>query len=36
MESKVGRLTEGWDENPDRPQQKDLDARSVKKKGVNY
>jgi len=26
-EIKAGRLFEGWDENPDRLQQKDLDAR---------
>ena len=35
-EIKVGRLPEGWDENPDRLRQKDLDARWVKKNGVNH
>ena len=27
---------DGWDENPDRMQKKDLDARWVKKNGINY
>jgi IS5 family transposase len=35
-EIKAGRLPEGWDENPDRLQQKDLDARWVKKNGISY
>jgi IS5 family transposase len=35
-EIKAGRLPEGWDENPDRLRQKDLDARWVKKNGVNH
>jgi IS5 family transposase len=35
-EIKEGRLPEGWEENPDRLRQKDLDARWVKKNGVNY
>jgi IS5 family transposase len=35
-EIKAGRLPEGWDENPDRLQQKDLDARWVKKNGMSY
>ncbi|MCT4367841.1 MAG: IS5 family transposase, partial [Synechococcaceae cyanobacterium MAG-AL2] len=35
-EIKAGRLPEGWDENLDRLQQKDLDARWVKKNGANY
>ncbi len=35
-EAKAGRVPEGWDENPDRLQQKDLDARWTKKKGINY
>jgi IS5 family transposase len=35
-EIKAGRLPDGWDENPHRLQQKDLDARWVKKNGVNY
>jgi IS5 family transposase len=35
-EIKAGRLPEGWDKNPDRLRQKDLDARWVKKNGVNH
>ena len=35
-EIKAGRLPEGWDENPDRMQQKDLDARWTKKKSLSY
>jgi IS5 family transposase len=35
-EIKAGRLPEGWDENPDRLQHKDLDARWVKKNGISY
>lgn len=35
-EIKAGRLPEGWDENADRLRQKDLDARWVKKNGVNH
>ena len=35
-EIKAGRLPNGWDLNPDRLQQKDLDARWVKKNGINY
>lgn len=35
-EIKAGRLPEGWDENPDRLQQKDLDARWTKKHGISY
>jgi len=35
-EIKAGRLPEGWDVNQDRLQQKDLDARWVKKNGINY
>ena len=35
-EIKAGRLPEGWDENPDRLRQKDLDARWAKKNGVNH
>ena len=35
-EIKAGRLPNGWDQNPDRLQQKDLDARWVKKNGINY
>jgi len=35
-EIKAGRLPNGWDENQDRLQQKDLDARWVKKNGINY
>jgi IS5 family transposase len=35
-EIKAGRLPEGWDKNPDRLHQKDLDARWVKKNDINY
>jgi len=35
-EIKAGRLPEGWDKNPDRLRQKDLDARWVKKNDINY
>ena len=35
-EIKAGRLPEGWDKNPDRLRQKDLDARLVKKNDINY
>ena len=35
-EIKAGRLPEGWDENPHRLQQKDLDARWTKKNGISY
>jgi transposase, IS5 family len=35
-EIKAGKLPEGWGENLDRLQQKDLDARWVKKNGINY
>jgi IS5 family transposase len=35
-EIKAGRLPEGWDKNPDRLRQKDLDARWVKKNDTNY
>ena len=35
-EIKAGRLPDGWDEKPHRVQQKDLDARWVKKNGVNH
>lgn len=35
-EIKAGRLPDGWDNNPDRLQQKDLDARWVKKNGVSH
>lgn len=35
-EIKAGRLPNGWDQNPDRLQQKDLDARWVKKNGINH
>ncbi len=35
-EIKAVRLPHGWDENSHRPQQKDLDARWVKKNGVNH
>ena len=34
-EIKAGRLPEVWDENQDRLRQKDLDARWVKKNGIN-
>jgi len=33
---KAGRLPVGWDENPDGLRQRDLDARWVKKNGINY
>ena len=33
---KAGRLPEGWDDNADRLQQKDLDARWVKKNGMSH
>ncbi len=33
---KAGQLPLGWDKNPDQLQQKDLDARWVKKNGINY
>ena len=33
---KAGRLPEGWDDNADRLQQKDLDARWVKKNGISH
>ena len=33
---KAGQLPQGWDKNPVRLQQKDLDARWVKKNGINY
>jgi len=36
QEIKAGRLPEGWEENPDRLQQKDLDTRWVKKNGINH
>ncbi len=29
-------MPQGWDKNPDRLQRKDLDARWVKKNGINY
>ena len=35
-EIKAGKLPEGWDENADRLQKKDLDARWVKKNGINH
>ena len=35
-EIKAGKLPEVWDENADRLQQKDLDARWVKKNGINH
>jgi IS5 family transposase len=35
-EIKAGRLPDGWDDNPDRLRQKDLDARWVKKNGVSH
>jgi transposase, IS5 family len=35
-EIKAGRLPDGWDDNPDRLQQRDLDARWVKKNGVSH
>jgi IS5 family transposase len=33
---KAGKIPEGWDENADRLRQKDLDARWVKKSGINH
>ena len=33
---KAGQLPQGWDKNPDRLQQKALDAHWVKKNGINY
>ena len=33
---KAGRLPDGWEENPNRLQQRDLDARWVKKNGIYY
>ena len=36
MEIKESRMPEGWDENPNRLQQRDLDARWVQKNGVNH
>ena len=33
---KAGQLPQGWDDTPDRLQQKDLDARWVKKNGINH
>ena len=35
-EIKENRMPKGWDENPDRLQQKDLNARKVKKDGINH
>ena len=35
-EIKAGRLPNDWDQNPNRLQQKNLDARWVKKNGVNH
>jgi IS5 family transposase len=35
-EIEAGRLPEGWYENPDLSQQKDLDARWTKKNGLSY
>jgi len=35
-EINAGRRPEGWDENPNRLQQKDLDARWTKKNNINY
>jgi IS5 family transposase len=35
-EIKAGRLQEGWDENPDRLKQKDLDARWTQKNDLCY
>jgi IS5 family transposase len=35
-EIKAGRLPDGWDDNLDRMRQKDLDARRVKKNGINH
>jgi IS5 family transposase len=36
QEIKAGRLPDGWEENPDRLQQKDLDTRWVKTNGINH
>ena len=33
---KADRLPDGWEENPNRLQQKDIDARWVKKNGINH
>lgn len=33
---KADRLTDGWGENPNRLQQRDLDARWLKKNGINH
>jgi IS5 family transposase len=33
---KSGRLPDGWEENPNRLRQKDLDARWMKKNGINH
>jgi IS5 family transposase len=35
-EIKAGRLPDGWDSNLDRLQQRNLDARWVKKNGINH
>jgi len=35
-ENKAGRLSKGRDENPDRLQQKDFDARWTQKNGISY
>ena len=35
-EIKADRLTDGWGENQDRSQQKDLEARWTMKNGINY
>ena len=35
-EVKSGRMPAGWDENPDRLRQKDLDARWVKQSGISH
>jgi transposase, IS5 family len=35
-EIKADRLPDGWEDNPNRLQQKDLDARWVKKNGINH
>jgi IS5 family transposase len=35
-EMKAGRLPKGWDENPHRLQQKDLDVRWVTKNGISH
>ena len=34
--SKSGRLPDGWEENSNRLQQRDLDARWMKKNGINH